>query len=111
MKLSDLSTGPDWVVWIMAGLFALAAAVLFSGRGGWLIAGYNTASRKEKARYDPKRLGRVFGGGMAVIALLLAALALLEDVVTAGFAWLAAALVAADVLAMAVLANTFCKKR
>jgi uncharacterized membrane protein len=48
------------------------AAVLLSGRGGWLIAGYNTMSAEEKARYDEKGLSRAVGGMMLVVGILIA---------------------------------------
>ncbi len=49
MKLSDMSNGPDWIIWAAAALFALISIILLSGRGSGLIAGYNTASKEEKA--------------------------------------------------------------
>lgn len=47
--------------------------VLLSGKGGFLVAGYNTLSKKEKLRYNGKKVSRIMGvllafitGGMAV---------------------------------------------
>ena len=48
MKLADLSTGPDWVVYVGFIIFAVLSIVLISGHGSWLISGYNTASKEEK---------------------------------------------------------------
>ena len=43
--------------------------VLFSkGKGAFLIAGYNTASRSEKENYDEKALCRFMGKLMAAMA-------------------------------------------
>ena len=42
MKLADLSTGPDWVVYVGFIIFAVLSIVLISGHGSWLISGYNT---------------------------------------------------------------------
>lgn len=36
-------------------------AVLYSGKGSFLIAGYNMMSEKEKAQYDEKKLCRAVG--------------------------------------------------
>ena len=47
MKLADLSTGPDWVVYVGFIIFAVLSIVLISGHGSWLISGYNTASKEE----------------------------------------------------------------
>ena len=54
MKLSDLSTGPDWLVWVVFVLFLAMSVTLLTGHGSWLISGYNTASKKEKAKYNEK---------------------------------------------------------
>ena len=48
MSLKDLMNGPDWVMWAVVVLFAVLSAVLLSGRGAMLIAGYNTADKTEK---------------------------------------------------------------
>ena len=57
-------------------LFLLLGAVFSMGKGAFLIAGYNTASKAEKARYDEKALCRFMGrlmfamaGCWAVVAL------------------------------------------
>ncbi len=41
-----------WLGVGLIGLFLVLALVFFMGHGGCLIAGYNTASPEEKARYD-----------------------------------------------------------
>ena len=56
MKLSELSTGPDWIIWIFVILLGILSIVLLSGHGSWLIAGYNTASKEEKAKYNGPRV-------------------------------------------------------
>ena len=35
MKLADLSTGPDWVVYVGFIIFAVLSIVLISGHGSW----------------------------------------------------------------------------
>ena len=57
-------------------LFLLLGLVFSRGKGAFLIAGYNTASKAEKARYDEKALCRFMGrlmfamaGCWAVVAL------------------------------------------
>ena len=39
MKLSDMSNGPDWIIWAAAALFALISIILLSGRGSGLDRG------------------------------------------------------------------------
>ena len=48
MKLSDLATGSDWIVWIVFVIFAALSITLLSGHGSWFISGYNTATKEEK---------------------------------------------------------------
>ena len=111
MKLAELSHGPQWVLWAVIVLFAILSAVLLSGRGGFLIAGYNTAPPEEKARYDAKKLCRVTGAGMTVITLLLLVMALLEEVLPAGFLFAALGVMLADVLFLLIACNTICRRR
>ena len=65
---------------IVTGFIALMilviALVLLSGRGASLIAGYNTSSAAEKAKYDEKKLCRFVGGILLPIALGMPAVAL-----------------------------------
>ena len=86
MTLKDISNGPDWVFYLVAAVFAGIAVLLLSGRGAWLIAGYNTSSPEEKQKYDEKRLCRVMGSGAAVIAVFLLGVALFQDRLPASFA-------------------------
>lgn len=80
--------------WVVLGVIFLLSLVLLSGRGAWLIAGYNTMSREEKARYDEKALCRRVGlmllgldgcGGLMILAgaLDLAWLSWLSGILTA----------------------------
>ena len=48
MTLLDTMNGPIWILWAAAVLCAALAVTFLSGRGSWLIAGYNTSSKKEK---------------------------------------------------------------
>ena len=110
MTLRDTMNGSPVGLWIMTALFAILSAVLLSGHGANLIAGYNTASEAEKRRYSEKKLCRVVGAGMAVITMLLLISALLADVLPAWFGYLEIGLILADCAAILVLVNTVCKK-
>ena len=41
---------------VVAGIFLVLGTVFAFGKGAFLIAGYNTASAEEKAKYDEKKL-------------------------------------------------------
>ena len=56
---------------LMASIFAvpviILGIVLCCGKGAFLIAGYNTSSPEERAKYDEKALCRAVGGLVLVI--------------------------------------------
>lgn len=110
MKLSDISNGPDWVMWAVFLVLAIISIILLSGHGSGMIAGYNTLSQKEKAKYDEKKLCRTVGIGMAVIAVLVLVMGVLEDVLPAWFAYGSLGIVLLDVVIIIVLGNTRCRR-
>ncbi|MCI9491490.1 MAG: DUF3784 domain-containing protein [Dorea sp.] len=109
--LADISTGPDWLLSVVIALFAVLSVLFLLGKGSWLIAGYNTASEKEKQQYNKTRLCRVCGGGMAFITVLLLIMEKYEDVLPASIAHIFAIAVFADCIVMCVLGNTICRKK
>ena len=64
---------------IVVVLIGIMAIVLLSGHGGFLIAGYNTASKEEKAMYDEKKLCRITGIGFLVMEIGLIGLIFLKN--------------------------------
>ena len=110
MKLADISTGPDWTVWIAFTILIILSVVLISGHGSWLISGYNTASQEEKAKYNEKKLCRTMGIGMAVIAVLILVMGMFEDVLPAFFVYIAVGIILADVAVIIIVGNTICGK-
>ena len=69
-------------------LFILLGILFFCGKGSFLIAGYNTASRAERAKYDEKALCRAMGWLMFALAVcwLIIALNFLFD--SMAFQWI-----------------------
>lgn len=53
--------------WIIFAVFAVMGVFFWTGKGGWLIAGYNTASAEEKKKYDEKKLNRTMAKGWTII--------------------------------------------
>lgn len=49
-------------------LFLVLGVVFSQGKGAFLIAGYNTSSKEEKAKYDEKALCRFMGKLMFAMA-------------------------------------------
>ena len=68
--------------------FFLLLGVIFScGKGGSLIAGYNSSSSEEKAKYDEKALCRAMGRLMFVFAACTAVVALSVVFDRTAFLW------------------------
>ncbi len=111
MKLVDISHGPDWISWVGFAFFLVVSIVLISGHGAGFIAGYNTASKEEQAKYNTKKLCRVTGIGMAVIALLILVMSIWEAVLPAYTAYIALGIISVDCVAIIVLGNTYCKNK
>ena len=110
MTLKDISSGPDWVIWVVGIILAIFSIILLTGHGANLIAGYNTASKEKKDKYNAKRLSRVFGSGIAVITGLVFVMGIFENVLPASFAAISLIIVMIDIVIMLVIANTVCKK-
>lgn len=110
MKLIDKMNGPEWVMWVEAGIFILLTIIFLSGHGSGLIAGYNTASKEEQEQYDKKKLCRVMGFGMAVISICIIVMGLFETVLPASFVYVFLGIVIVDIIAIIVLSNTVCRK-
>ena len=105
MKLANVSSGADWIIWVVFVIFLVISIMLLSGHGSWFISGYNTAPKKEKAKYC-----RTTGFGMAVITFLILVMGLFEDVLPAGFAYISLGVVGVGCLVIIIVSHTICKK-
>jgi len=63
------------VAYLLAGLMFVLSIILLSGRGSWLIAGYNTMSKEQQNKYDRKKLTRATGMMLIITSIALLALA------------------------------------
>lgn len=95
----------SFIIYPLAVLFLVLAFVVYFGKGDWLIAGYNTASEKERAQYNIKRL--------RLIITLLMLLSAVFAVVLLYFPYIS--IVATPIFVVVtligvVLANTWAKK-
>ena len=52
----------------IAGLLIALAIIFAAGKGAWLIAGYNTASAREQAKTDEKKLCKAMSRLMLALA-------------------------------------------
>ena len=96
-----------WMI-VAASLLAILGIVILSGRGDKLIAGYNTAPKEEKAKYDVKRLRLIFGS----LFLLMAPACFIfrvKDPLSAQFSF--GSLVILLCVVAVILGNTWAKKK
>ena len=110
MTLKDISNGPEWVLWAVFWLFLMISIVFISGHGDKLIAGYNTASKEEKSKYNTKKLCRVVGAGFLIITLMILAMVIWFSVLPAWFAAVFLVVVVIDCIVIIILSNTICRK-
>lgn len=110
MTLRENINGPEWIIWVVFATFLILSVALLSGHGANLVAGYNTSSKEEKARYDSKKVSRVVGVGMSIITVLILVMGLFLDYLDVSFGYVFAGIVFADCITMSVLVNTICKK-
>lgn len=94
------------VLIIVAAILVIMGIIILIGKGDNLIAGYNTASEEEKARYNVKRLRGLIGGLLIVLAPMM----LLLNGTTAA-TWSFVALVFVLCIVVVILANTWAKKK
>ncbi len=62
----------SYLAFLFPVLLAALAVYFFSGRGSFLISGYNTLPKEEQERYNLKELTRAMGIFSAVLAVLMA---------------------------------------
>lgn len=96
---------------IMAAFFVLLGIIFSCGKGGSLIAGYNTASPEEKEQYDEKALCHAVGRLMFAIAVCICVMALSSVFDNLAFLWGGIVLLAAVTIGGVIYMNTSKKVR
>lgn len=96
------------VMILVSALLLLLGIVILIGKGDKLIAGYNTASEKEKEQYDIKRLRGLIGGLLIVMAPMTFFSLKAESMAAVG-SFIACSLILCIIVV--ILANTWAKKK
>ncbi len=96
----------DIIVILLASLCLILALVILVGKGDWMIAGYNTASPKEREKYNIKRLRIVLSVLMVVTALFVLSMLYTPPYLIG----LTAQLLVIACIVGVILANTWAKK-
>lgn len=87
-------------------LLSSLGIALLQGKGAWLIAGYNTLSDEEKAKYDEKALCKATGKMMFGITFSMAFIFLGELFQVEGFVITGVVLMIAIILVGVIYLNT-----
>ncbi|MBQ2122711.1 MAG: DUF3784 domain-containing protein [Bacteroidaceae bacterium] len=95
----------SFIIYPLAVLFLVLALVVYFGKGDWLIAGYNTASEKERAQYNIKRLRLII-----TLLMLLSAVFVVVLLHFPSISIIATPIFVVVTLIGVVLANTWAKK-
>ena len=93
---------------IIASILVILGIIILAGKGDMLIAGYNTASKKEKEQVNIKRVRLLVGGLLIVIAPLCF---LLDDKNDIASGFIFTGIVMVLTIITVVLANTWAKKK
>ena len=98
----------DIIIALVVVLITMAILIIL-GKGDFLIAGYNTASKEEKEKYNIKRL-RFLISAILLVSVVYAVLMIPfgQDVV---WAMTMTAVLVVLTLAVVILANTWAKKK
>lgn len=93
---------------ILAVLFAVLGIIFLCGKGSFLIAGYNTASDEEKAKYDEKRLHLCFSIFCFALSITIGIMAYID---TESFALsVGLPMILGLIFLLVVFTGTYCKK-
>lgn len=94
---------------IITVLFTIMGVVFAFGKGGFLIAGYNTASNEDKAKYDKRKLNRCFSIFCFGIAVVVGITGYINTEMFAVHVGLPCILIL--MIFIFAVSNTYCKKK
>lgn len=110
MVISDYMHGPDWILPMVSFLLLIIAAILISGHGSGLIAGYNTLSAAKKAKYNEKKVCRIVGFGTLIPSILLLVMWIGKNVFPIVIAFVFLGVFIVDGIVLIILRHTIGKK-
>ena len=102
---------PMWLCWTVVSLLVVFSLILLVGKGSCLIAGYNTLNRKKKQKYNEKRLCRVVGAGMGILAIIIGVAAFYRFELPPSISWIIPWGIVGTIVIVEVLASTICKRK
>lgn len=77
-----------WPLYLIALIFLIVGICMLCGKGANLIAGYNTLTDEEKAKYNSKILTRYIGSGLTLIGVTVLIFAIFGCIIPSWFSYL-----------------------
>ena len=102
---------PMWLCWIVVGLLVVFSLILLAGKGSFLIAGYNTLNIRKQQKYNEKRLCRVVGAGMGILAIIIGVATFYRFELPPSISWIIPWGILGTIVIVEVLASTICKRK
>jgi hypothetical protein len=99
------------VLIIVIVVMLVMSITLLMGKGSFLIAGYNTATVEEKAKYNEELLCRIIGAGLLLISIIFMTLLYHGGELPNNLNWLIPYGLFAVVVTMLILSSTVAKKK
>lgn len=105
---------------VIALIFLILSIVLFCGKGGWLIAGYNTMDDEEKQKFDEKKLCKAAGFVCLVCCIMLCVMSYMGYKVDSGltdenkmipFVIVFIVVIVVSIVAAGIYMNNYAKKK
>lgn len=102
---------PMWLCWIVVGLLVVFSLILLAGKGSFLIAGYNTLNIRKQQKYNEKRLCRVVGAGIGILAIIIGVATFYRFELPPSISWIIPWGILGTIVIVEVLASTICKRK
>ena len=99
--------GMNYTLFVIILIFIILGLVILAGKGDFLIAGYNTAPKEEKEKYNIKRLRLLIG----ILLFICAGAMTLLHIDVAGSSLAFTIIVMISTVVIVIMANTWAKKK
>ena len=101
----------SWTSWLIIAILIVISIILLTGKGSFIIAGYNLLPKEVKEKYNKKRLCRIIGIGALIMTLFAAIQAYIGDEWPSSMDWTIPVIYLGIAAVMVILGNTICKNK
>ena len=96
------------IKYIVAAILLITAIIILLGKGDMLMAGYNTASKKEREKFDVRKLRLITG---ILLIIFVPFCLLINNNITKSWPYALDAIILVVIITAIVLANTWARKK